>query len=95
MARANRREFLGHMAAVSAAAALPAILPSTVLARDGRVAPNEKIGIAGIGVGRQGQAILAQAAASEKTRIVAVADAYWPRAQEVAAKRRQIGRAHV
>ncbi|NLN90087.1 MAG: Gfo/Idh/MocA family oxidoreductase [candidate division WS1 bacterium] len=86
MARANRREFLGHMAAVSAAAALPAILPSTVLARDGRVAPNEKIGIAGIGVGRQGQAILAQAAASEKTRIVAVADAYWPRAQEVAAK---------
>lgn len=50
------------------------------------MAPNEKIGIGAIGVGRQGQAILAQAAASEKTRIVAVADAYWPRAQEVAAK---------
>ncbi|MBD3177783.1 MAG: gfo/Idh/MocA family oxidoreductase [Armatimonadia bacterium] len=72
------------MAAATAAATIPTIVPSSVLADGGRVAPNDKIGVACIGVGRRGKQILAEAAASDKTRVVAVGDVYLPRAESVA-----------
>jgi len=61
----SRRRFLKHAAAISAAAfSAPAFLEAR--------APNEKLNVAGIGVGGQGAGDLRQAAATET--IVALAD---------------------
>jgi hypothetical protein len=55
MSRISRRQFLKHsMAAVSTAAAAPYIIPSSVLGRDGSVAPSERIVMGTIGAGGQG-----------------------------------------
>ena len=57
--------------------------------RAGRVrAPgaNDRIALAGIGIGRQGSGVLARAVASKQVRFVAVADVNLPRAQQIAKK---------
>ncbi|MEM1068349.1 MAG: Gfo/Idh/MocA family oxidoreductase [Planctomycetota bacterium] len=51
----SRRRFLKKTAAASAAFALPTIIPSSALGRDGAVAPSERINLAGIGMGGQGR----------------------------------------
>ncbi len=76
----SRRRFLKTTAA---AGALPYMIPSGVLAAPGEVGPNERIGVAGIGVGRQGGGVIRNAAASKDTQIVAVADVNLPRAEQV------------
>ena len=53
----DRREFL---AAASAAAVTFNVVPSYVLGGAGRVPPSEKINVAGIGVGGQGEGDIAQ-----------------------------------
>jgi len=80
-----RRQFLreGTLAAAGAVA-LPYLIPSGVLARDDQPGANDRIGVAGIGVGRQGTTNL-EIFRRRGGRIVAVADASIQRAQEVGA----------
>jgi predicted dehydrogenase len=83
---ASRRDFLRHSARLAAAGlAMPAILPSGVLAFQGNPGANDRIGIGGIGVGRQGGADVRAASGKGDAKIVAVADANLPRAEKFAA----------
>ncbi|MBN1817526.1 MAG: Gfo/Idh/MocA family oxidoreductase [Sedimentisphaerales bacterium] len=50
----NRRAFLRRSAALSALVAVPQIVPSSVLGKDGTVAPSEKITVGFIGTGGHG-----------------------------------------
>ena len=78
----SRRELLrqGGIAAL----ALPALIPSGLLAAPRRSGPNDTIGVGYIGVGRRGQQLMGL---PKDARIVAVADFSRRRADEVAAKR--------
>ena len=49
--RFTRRSFLARTAQVGTAVAFPTIIPSHVLAKPGRIGPNDKIRIATIGMG--------------------------------------------
>jgi len=83
----SRRQFLCRGGALAAAgAAVPYLIPSSVLAAPDRPGANDRIGIAGIGIGRQGSGIFAGAAGAKVSRAVAVADANIQRAQAMAAK---------
>ena len=85
----SRRAFLRHAATLTAAgAAAPYLIPSGVLAAEGRPGANDRIGIAGIGVGRQGKGVFLSAVSAKLGlgRAVAVADLNIKRAREVAAK---------
>ena len=79
----SRRQFLRNTA-VSAVAA-PYIIPSGLLAAEGRPGPNDRIGVAGIGIGRQGGWKFRSAAGHDISRPVAVADADMNRAEKMAA----------
>ena len=57
-----------------------------MLAAPGRPGANDRIGIGGIGVGRQGSGMLKHRRRVKDGRIVAVADVNLPRAQELGAK---------
>ncbi len=54
----NRRRFLQRVATAGSAAALPLILPASVLGRHGAVPPSEKIVLGGIGIGNRGSGVL-------------------------------------
>jgi len=85
--RPTRRTFLARAAAAAAAGvAAPYLIPSGILAADGSPGPNERIGVAGIGVGRQGSGVYGGAAGSKLCRPVAVADANIKRAEQLAAR---------
>ena len=73
-------------AAAAGALAAPYLIPSGLLAAAGRPGPNDRIGVAGIGVGRQGSGVFRAAAGSPLGRPIAVADANIRRAGEIAAK---------
>jgi predicted dehydrogenase len=81
----TRRSFL---AAASVAVASPFVIPRTVLADVAAKRPgaNEKLGLAGIGVGRQGGPMFNSAAGDQRTQVVAVCDVYKKRGLEFAAK---------
>lgn len=82
-----RRSFLKNVAATGFAYGVaPYIIPSGVLAGPGRLGPNDRIGIAVIGPGRQGGGLLATVAASKETRIVAISDVNLKRARQAATK---------
>ncbi len=81
--RVSRREFLRQGAAAVAA---PYFIPAGVLASEASSGANDRIGIAGIGIGRQGSDVLAAALKSKQTRFVAIADLNLPRARQIAAK---------
>lgn len=83
-ARFHRRGFLRRAAA--AAVAAPSIIPSGVLAAPGRPGPNDRIGIAGVGVGRQGSGVFYAAIHSPRARAVALADVHSKRAGQTAEK---------
>ncbi len=78
----SRRQFLRRTAVTGVA--LPYLIPSGLLAAEGRPGPNDQIGVAGIGIGRQGMGIFRGAAGSSLTRAVAVADANIKRAGSTA-----------
>lgn len=81
----SRRGFLKAGTAMAAGAiGFPTIIPAHVLAAPGREGANDRIGIGIIGPGRQGVGDLAQAA--KFGQVVATADVYMPRAEEVARK---------
>jgi predicted dehydrogenase len=85
----SRRQFLRRGVSLSTAVvAAPYVIPSGVLAAHGQLGANDRIGIAGIGIGRQGSGVLANAIASKRVRFVAVADASLSRAQNTATKYR-------
>lgn len=75
--RISRRSFLGKAAAASALA-LPAIIPSGVLAQS----PNGRVGIGVIGPGRRGSQLMGELPRS--ARIVALADVNKPRLERLA-----------
>jgi len=83
----SRRQFLRQTATATAAGVgVPYVIPSGLLAAEGRPGPNDRIGIAGIGIGRQGGGIFRGAASSGLSRPVAVADANIIRAKQTAAR---------
>ncbi|MCU0960234.1 MAG: Gfo/Idh/MocA family oxidoreductase [Pirellulaceae bacterium] len=53
--RYSRRQLLRRSAALAGAAAVPWIIPSTVLGRDGATAPSNRITVGSIGVGMMGR----------------------------------------
>jgi predicted dehydrogenase len=77
----SRRGFIQGASAVAAAS--PYLIPSGVLAQDGQPGANDKIGVAGIGIGRQGSGDMNGAKGSSDVRIVGVADVNLPRAQSM------------
>ncbi len=81
----SRRQFLRRGAGVAAVGfAMPTLIPGGVLARQGVPGANDRIGVAGIGVGRQGGALMRNAQRKSDVRMVAVADVYLPRAEQMA-----------
>lgn len=71
----NRREFLKRSSRFAlGAAALPAIIPSTVLGKDGGIAPSERITIGCIGVGSMGTSNLRSFLANDTAHVLAVCD---------------------
>lgn len=82
-AKQTRREFLRRGAIASAATvALPYLIPDGVLARAGQSGANDRIGIAGIGIGRQGTGVLTRAVTAAEGRFIGVADVNLPRAEQ-------------
>ncbi|MCH5373598.1 MAG: Gfo/Idh/MocA family oxidoreductase [Planctomycetes bacterium] len=85
-AAVSRRQFLRRTAGVAAAGfAVPYFIPSGVLAFQGSPGANDRIGVAGIGVGRQGGADVRAASRKSDVRMVAMADVNLPRAEQLAA----------
>ncbi|MCL2743173.1 MAG: Gfo/Idh/MocA family oxidoreductase [Planctomycetaceae bacterium] len=82
----NRRNFLIQTAAVVSTITVPYFVPRTVLADAKRPGANDRIGIAGIGIGRQGSGVFAASARDERTQVVAVCDVNKKRAEEHAKK---------
>lgn len=78
----KRRQFIGRTAA--AGIAMPYLIPSGVLAAPGRPGANDRIGIAGIGVGRRGGELISGFHRHPKTQIVAIADVNLAHAGKVA-----------
>jgi len=82
--RTTRRRFLKQgVSAGIAAAAAPTIIPRRVLASADQPGANDRIGLGGIGIGRQGSGVLRNAAA-KGGRVVGIADVSLPRAHEKA-----------
>lgn len=86
----SRRTFLQRSSLLMAGAALPQILPSGVLAADGRPGANDRIGIGFIGIGRQAGGLLQGLLKLPEMRYVAVADVNMKRARESAAKQNAV-----
>jgi len=79
--RTTRRCFLRRgLAAGTAAAAAPYFIPRHVLATAEQPGANDRIGLGGIGIGRQGSGVLRGAAG--QGRVVAIADVHLHRAHQ-------------
>ena len=82
--RLSRRQFLHRGVSLAAGGvASPYVVPSGFLAADGLPGPNDQIGVAGIGIGRQGRAVLQNAMNTGQCRFIGIADVYLPRAEEM------------
>ncbi|NQU19967.1 MAG: Gfo/Idh/MocA family oxidoreductase [Candidatus Nealsonbacteria bacterium] len=81
----SRRRFLRQSGALAAAGvATPCLIPREVLGLADTPGANDRIGIGGIGIGRQGSGVLG--GSSREGRVVAIADINEPRAKQTAAK---------
>jgi predicted dehydrogenase len=83
----SRRSFLRDSITTAAVAvAVPVLIPREVFADVATKRPgaNERIGIAGIGVGRQGNAVFNMAAHDKRTKVICVCDVWKKRAEEIA-----------
>lgn len=72
--RLNRRTFLKTAAAAGAAAAFPALVPSTALAAAGNNAPGNRITLGLIGAGGRGVGVMKDFMAHEGVQVLAVCD---------------------
>ncbi|MDO5308136.1 MAG: Gfo/Idh/MocA family oxidoreductase [Planctomycetia bacterium] len=80
-----RREFLRYASVATLTGVMaPVIIPRSALADEQRPGANERIGIAGIGVGRRGGEIFRSAAKHPKAQAICVADLWKSRAEQVA-----------
>ena len=85
--KASRRTFLKIASvAVLSGVSAPTLIARSALADGDAPGANERIGVAGIGVGRRGSEIYAEAANNPKTQPICVADVWLPRAESVAKK---------
>ncbi|NLF68649.1 MAG: Gfo/Idh/MocA family oxidoreductase [Candidatus Anammoximicrobium sp.] len=83
----SRRQFLRRSTALAAAGlAAPYLIPSGVLAFQGHPGANDRIGIGGVGIGRQGSGVLRGAVGSKDCRFIGIADVFLSRAQELCKK---------
>ena len=80
----SRRTFLRRSSLLAAGAALPQILPTGVLAAEGRPGANNRIGIGFIGMGRRANELLRILGTCSEARCVAVADVNLTRARQSA-----------
>lgn len=78
--RSSRRRFFRQAGAWAGVLALPALVPSGVLAQSGTPGANDRVTIGYIGAGGRARLLMQQMPAS--TQVVAVADAMLPRAAE-------------
>ncbi len=73
--RVSRRRFLKRSAATAAGTlAVPYLIPRDVLASEDSLGANDRIGIAGIGIGRQGSGVFKNCVNSKHGQAVAIAD---------------------
>jgi len=86
----NRRAFLKSMATTGAAFAVPTIIPSTALGRDGAVRPSERIVLGAIGIGNRGRSDLRWMLGNKDVQFVAICDIRKLKREEV----KQIGDKH-
>jgi len=86
--RSTRRDFLksAASAALVAGVASPTLISRSALADGTRPGANDRVGVAGIGVGRRGSEIFASAARNPKAQAICVADVWLPRAENIAKK---------
>ncbi|MBR4104127.1 MAG: Gfo/Idh/MocA family oxidoreductase [Thermoguttaceae bacterium] len=86
--RSTRRDFLksAASAALVAGVASPTLIPRSALADGTHPGANDRVGVAGIGVGRRGSEIFASAARNPKAQAICVADVWLPRAENIAKK---------
>ena len=83
----SRRNFLKESAVlIATGVSAPILISRNALADGDRPGANERIGVAGIGVGRRGSEIFAEAARNPKAQAICVADVWAPRAEQVAKK---------
>lgn len=83
--RYSRRRFLAAASVGLGAAAVPGLIPSGVLAAQGKPGANDRIGVGYIGVGRRGNQLMGL---PPEGQIVAAADVDARRAEAVAARRK-------
>ncbi|MDR0870515.1 MAG: Gfo/Idh/MocA family oxidoreductase [Planctomycetaceae bacterium] len=77
----TRRDFLKTATQLSAlCVSVPIFIPRTVFAQNGRPGANDRLGLAGIGVGRQGSGRFNGAASDPRCQVLAVCDVYKKRA---------------
>ncbi|MGL6225710.1 MAG: Gfo/Idh/MocA family protein [Thermoguttaceae bacterium] len=84
----KRREFLRKVGFSAAIVATPMFVPRSVFSQGDRPGANDRLGIAGIGVGRQGAPVLATVLKDPRTQGVCVCDVWNDRARDVAKKHR-------
>ena len=77
----SRRGFLKKSLAGAAAVTAPMIVPSSVLGRDGAVAPSERIVMGGVGIGFRGSYVLSEFLKFPQAQFVAIADCQLSRQQ--------------
>ena len=70
----SRRRFLQAASAASAVFAVPTIVPSRALGRDGFVAPSERIILGGIGIRNRGTKVLTEMLLQPDVQFAAIAD---------------------
>lgn len=72
--KTNRRKFLKQALQAGAVLALPEIIPSSALGKDGAVAPSERIVLGGIGIGNRGTYVLGCFLEEPDVQFVAICD---------------------
>lgn len=70
----NRREFFGHLAAISGVVTIPWIIPSSALGADGNTAASERITVGLIGKGLMGSGHLNRLIGDSSVQVLAVCD---------------------
>jgi predicted dehydrogenase len=90
----SRRQFLQSTGAAAAALAVPNIIPSSALGRDGATPPSERINLGIIGVNGMGRANLENCAHHPDVVVTAVCDVWKERRDAVVGKFKETATAH-